>query len=118
MKGEYPTITIKPMRNIAGKVVYEIKVHEILNLKSAFGHKLLCTGLTFSLGSACVYKCSFCYVESIVRKHPQVKKLAAVLARQGLQFEDVVVIRCAALDVLREQLTIRKPRSLEPVMHF
>lgn len=113
MKGEHPAITIKRMPNIGGKLVYEINVHEILNFQSAFGHKLLCTGLTFSLGSACVYKCSFCYVESIVRKHPQVKKLAADLAQQGLQFEDVVVIRCASLDILREQLTIRKPRSLD-----
>ena len=112
MNSDFPEISIK-QKTVNRKPVFEIEVHTILNFKSAFGHKLLCTGLTFSLGSACVYKCAFCYVESIVRKHPQVKKLAAELARRGLKFEDVVINRYAALDILREQLTIRKPRKLD-----
>jgi DNA repair photolyase len=113
MKREYPRITIKRLPSIRGKPVYEITVHEIINFDSAFGHKLLCTGLTFSLGSACVFECAFCYVESIVRKHPQVKRLARELARLGLKFEDVVIVRCAALDIMREQLTIHKPRQMD-----
>jgi DNA repair photolyase len=34
----------------------------------AFQEKLLCDGLTLNLGNACVYSCSFCYVESQMRK--------------------------------------------------
>ncbi len=112
MNTEFPAISID-RKEMNGKPVYEIDVHEIINFQSAFDHKLLCTGPTFSLGSACAYSCAFCYVESIVRKHPEVHKLAAELARQGMEFEDVVIIRNAALDILREQLTIRKPRHVD-----
>ena len=31
-----------------------------------------------------------------------------MLKRQGLKFEDVAIVRCDALRILREQLTIRK----------
>lgn len=34
----------------------------------AFQEKLLCDGLTLNMGNACVYSCSFCYVESQMRK--------------------------------------------------
>jgi DNA repair photolyase len=116
MNSEHPRISIEA-KTINGKPVFEIVVHEIINSKSAFGHKLLCDGLTFSLGSACVYKCAFCYVESMVRKHPEVHKLALELARRGLNFEDVVIIRYAALDIMREQLTILKPSHIDLQKH-
>jgi len=97
-----------------GKPVSEITVHEIINFTSAFSHKLLCdSGLVFSLGSACAYSCPYCYVESIVRKHPEVVKLRLDLNRLGLKFEDVVIVRNAALDVIREQLTVRKPARVD-----
>ena len=112
MNSEFPPISVKE-KTINGKPVFEIKVHEIINFKSAFGHKLLCDGLTFSLGSACVYKCAFCYVESMVRKHPEVHKLAGKLAQRGLSFEDVVIIRDAGVDIMREQLTIGKPGHVD-----
>jgi DNA repair photolyase len=112
MKSEYPEISIA-RKTINGKPVFEIEVHEIINFVSAFSHKLLCDGLTFSLGSACVYRCAFCYVESMLRKHPAIKKLATELARRGLNFEDVVIIRYAALDIMLEQLTISKPKRVD-----
>ena len=112
MKTEYPDISIN-CKKLNGKPVYEITVKSIINFKSAFDHKLLCTGPTFSLGSACQFFCSFCYVESVVQKHPEVQKLRAELDGKGLKFEDVVIVRNAALDIMREQFTIRKPRQVD-----
>ena len=112
MKTECPDISID-CKKLNGKPIYTITVNEVINFKSAFDHKLLCTGPTFSLGSACAYMCSFCYVESVVQKHPEVQKLRAELDSKGLQFEQVVIVRNAALDIMREQLTIRKPRNVD-----
>ena len=96
-------------KTMNGKPVYEILVKEVMNFVSKFGEKLLCDGITFSLGSACAYRCTFCYVEAMVRKHQQVVALQAELDARGLKFEDVVIIRIDALDIIREQLTVRRP---------
>ena len=112
MKSECPDIAIQ-QTTLGGKPVYTITVNEIINFKSAFGHKCLCTGPTFSLGSACQYSCAFCYVESVVQKHPEVQKLRAELDSKKLKFEDVVIVRNAPLDIMREQLTIGKPRYVD-----
>lgn len=112
MSAEYPAISID-RKTMNGKPVFEITVHEVVNFQTEFTHKLLCTVATFSLGSACVFKCAYCYVETIVRKHPEVVRLAKEWDRLGLKFEDVVVVRCQSLDIIREQLTIRRPRKVD-----
>ena len=78
-------LDIKRLPPMNGKPRFEIKVHSILNYRSNFGYKLLCDYLTFSLGSACVAKCAYCYVESIVKKHPQVKRPDAHAETPGPQ---------------------------------
>ncbi len=125
------TEVMEPMRNLTrcadkhagleinrltmdGKPVYEIVVREVMNFARGFAEKELCDGITFSLGSACVSSCTFCYVEGMVRKHPAVVALRKELDAAGLRFQDVVIVRLNALDIIREQLTIRRPRRVRP----
>ena len=79
----------------------------------AFQEKLLCDGLTLNLGDACVYSCSFCYVEA------QMKKLTYQLLRDhnkehggNRSHEDVIIRRRGAkgetaLEILSNQLAGR-----------
>ena len=96
-----------------GKRVYEIEAKTVVNFKSEFGEKLLSDGYTFSLGSACVFNCAFCYVQSVWRKHSQICRILKRLKPHGIGFEDIVIRRSNALDILREQLTIHKPGSVD-----
>lgn len=80
-----------------GKPVYEIPAKTVLNMTSAFSHKLLCDGPTFSTGSACAYSCSFCYVPDLMSRSPH--------RIEGQRHEDIVIRRSSALDTLRDQLT-------------
>ncbi len=98
---------------VGGKPQYEIVVLIIVNFASKFAHKLLCDGWTYSLGSACHFRCTFCYVESIVRKHSQVKVLMAKLREQGLEFEDVCIVRHDAIAIMREQLLKRRAADMD-----
>lgn len=84
-----------------GKPVFRVPVKTILNLHSGFGEKLLSDGPALALGDACAYRCAFCYVPAIYQKLDRVRLL---LAEHGLKHEDVVILREAALDVLRSQL--------------
>jgi len=61
-------------QKIMGKPVIETNTR-ILNLDSGFQHKYLCDGPTFSAGTACAYRCSYCYVETIVGSKPFVTSL-------------------------------------------
>src|ERR1700712_4938544 len=88
----------------SGKPVYEIEVKTVINFKSEFGEKLLSDGYTFSLGSACVFKCAFCYVAAMWRRHPQICRLLKRLKPYGIGFEDIVIRRHNAADILLEQL--------------
>ena len=45
------------------KPVFTVPTKTVINFKSHFYKKLLCDGLTFTAGNACVYSCAFCYVE-------------------------------------------------------
>ena len=112
LTAEEIALEIRRLPKMNGKPMFEILVHSILNFRSDFGYKLLCDYLTFSLGSACAAACTYCYVESIVAKHPEVKRLKRTLKRLGLKFQDVVIVRYDGLGILREQLTIRKPPGL------
>jgi DNA repair photolyase len=109
---EFPEIAIR-RQTMNGKPVHEIDVKTIINFQSKFGEKYLCDGLTFSLGSACAYNCAFCYVLGIVRRHPQIVKLLKEIAPLSLTFDDIVIRRMDALDVIREQLTNKKPRRVD-----
>jgi len=106
-----PDISIA-RKTMNGKPVFEIEVKTVLNFDSGFAHKQLCDIGTFSLGTACAFSCTYCYVEAMVRKHPAVARLLREIASRGLQFHDIVIVRANALDVLREQLTIKKPRQV------
>lgn len=88
-----------PQRNtMNGKPVLTRPAKTVLNMHSAFEHKLLCDGPTFSLGDACAYSCSFCYVPDMMRK-------AAYVPKDQGAHADIVVRRENALDTLLNQLT-------------
>lgn len=81
-----------------GKQVVVVSAKSVINFKSGFDHKKLCDGPTFSIGSACAYSCSFCYVPAIMRKNPH-------RIDPSLKHEEIVVRRENPVDVLRRQLT-------------
>lgn len=84
-----------------GKPVLTRPAKTVLNMKSGFAEKLLCDGPTFSLGDACAYSCSFCYVPAMMQKAAYIPK--------GHKHAAMVVRRENALDVLRQQLQSLKP---------
>lgn len=90
-----------PRATMNGKPVFHVPVKTVLNLDSKFREKLLCDGPALSLGDACAYRCSFCYVPAVYQKLDRVRE---VLDRENLRHEDVVILREGAIDVLREQL--------------
>ena len=96
-----------------GKPLYEIEAKTVVNFKSEFGDKKLSDGYTFSLGTACAYTCAFCYVGSLWWKHSLICRLLKRLKAKGIGFKDIVIRRSNALDILREQLTIHKPGSVD-----
>ncbi len=95
-----------------GKPVHEVPAKTVINFTSAFEHKLLCDGLTFSTGTACTYSCAFCYVPDMMRKQQP------YLAEHGVTgpHESVVIRRQGALARMREQLTDRhgRPKFNDP----
>jgi DNA repair photolyase len=86
-----------------GKPVHTVPARTIINFKSAFEHKLLCHGMTFSAGSACVYRCCFCYVPDMAQKFPG-------LGVRGARHEDVVIRRESAVEIATRQLLDGKGR--------
>lgn len=100
-----PSATIDTPKTIGRKPLFSVNARSVLNLTSGFSHKKLCDGPTFSLGSACVYSCSFCYVPAIMGRNPHLKQ-----ARDSnLNHRDVVVRREGALEVLEKELKSLKP---------
>lgn len=89
-----------------GKPVFTVPAKTIINFESGFSHKLLCTGPTFSAGSACPFSCSFCYVPS------QMNKQRPWLEEHGVtgKHEDVVIRRDNAVEIVRKQL-MSKPEE-------
>lgn len=85
-----------------GKPVLRVPVKTVLNLDSGFKAKLLSDGPALSLGDACAYSCAFCYVPSVYQKLDRVR---VALTAAGKKHEEVVILREAALEVLRGQLT-------------
>ncbi len=110
---------LAPRSMMNGKPVYTRPAKTVINFDSAFGHKLLCDGPTFSAGDACVYSCAFCYVPDLIRK------LRATPVMEGIEgrHEDIVIRRVGQEDltgldagrlstaqIARDQLHGRKDR--------
>ena len=98
---------------MGGKPVFEINAKTVIDFDSDFGHKRLCDGLTFSLGSICVYSCSYCYVISQILKQEAIQAVRRAAGLLGKRLEDVVIRRSDALRILRRQLTINKPLGVD-----
>ena len=105
--------TIREDGKIGNKPRFLINSKAVLNTKSDFGHKLLCDGMTFTAGHACVFSCAFCYVEALMRKNAS---LNALLEHRGLKHEDVVVEIENPVAALRRQLLLAngQPRYNDP----
>ncbi|MBN8422895.1 MAG: hypothetical protein J0L73_28560 [Verrucomicrobia bacterium] len=90
-----------------GKPVLFRPAKTVLNMDSGFKEKLLCDGPTFSLGDACTYSCSFCFVVAMMAKAGYMPK--------GRRHIDMVVRRENALKILHSQLLTNpgkgKPRQ-------
>lgn len=84
-----------------GKPVFTVPVKTVLNLHSGFEKKLLCDGPTFSMGDACAYRCSFCYVPSMFQK---LDRVSEILEQTKLAHDEVVIRRGNALEILHGQL--------------
>ena len=89
-----------------GKPVLYRDAKTVLNdTNDAFREKLLCDGLIINLGDACAYSCSFCYVGSMQRYlAPPLLDAHKLTHGVTLPFEDVVIRRRNAVDLLRAQL--------------
>lgn len=90
-----------------GKPVFTVPAKSVINFESGFKEKLLCDGATFSAGTACVYRCAFCYVPEMMRKQRATPSMAHVKG----EHMDIVVRRDGALEALRAQLTDRHGKS-------
>jgi DNA repair photolyase len=62
--------------HLNGKPVFTRVAKSVLNKSEGFGEKLLCDGLTLSLGDACAASCTYCYVPSMMNR-----LLSAALAK-------------------------------------
>lgn len=93
-----------------GKPVFFVPAKTVVNFDSGFAEKLLCSGPTFSAGSACPYSCTYCYVESQMRKQ---YGEGGWLSAQGVTgaHSQIVVRRSRAVELVREQL-LKKPVEL------
>jgi DNA repair photolyase len=93
-------------QSMNGKPVFTREAKTVINFESNFSHKLLCDGLTFSAGDACVYSCAFCYVPDLMRKLRAIPMMAHVKGKH----EAIVVRRESADLVARRQLTDARGR--------
>ena len=94
-----------------GKPVFRIPPGKIINLVSAFFHKFLCDGPTFTLGLLCHFMCSFCYVGPLLCRHAAI---ARICKEYGLTPADIVVEKEDPLPILRKQLLDAKGRRRFP----
>lgn len=89
-----------------GKPVFTVPARTVINYKSHFDKKLLCDGITFTAGSACVYSCAFCYVEAMQ------KKQQAWFKKNGVTGDhmDVVIRNANAVELAKQQI-LSKPEE-------
>lgn len=91
------------------KPVFTVPTKTVINFKSHFDKKLLCDGLTFTAGSGCVYRCAFCYVESMQKKQEKwFKDKGVIYPPEG--HLGVVIRTKDAVNILRAQL-LSKPEE-------
>ena len=83
-----------------GKPVFSVPAKTIINFKSHFDKKLLCDGITFTAGDACAYSCSFCYVDSMMKKREEWLKEHGVTG----DHMNIVVRRDAPVEIARKQI--------------
>lgn len=93
-----------------GKPAFTVPSKTVINFKSHFDKKLLCDGLTFTTGQACVYKCAFCYVPAMQLKAVSRFKAQGVVYPADGHFG--VVIRIANAVALARQQILSKAESL------
>src|SRR5262245_16173506 len=98
-----PAPPVAPRSTMNGKPVINVPARTVLNMDSGFKHKLLCDGPTLSLGSACAYSCTFCYVPDLMRKSPHLQGVDA-------PHHQVVIRRENPLELLKAQLLDAKGR--------
>lgn len=100
---------------MAGKPVLTINSRTVINMNSGFKDKKLCDGPTFSTGEACVFKCSFCFVKSVMNQRMVMLKRAGAIP-EDTKHTDVVIRRLNALEIMRQQLTHPngKPKYADP----
>lgn len=96
-------MTTTERNTMNGKPVHFIDAKSVLNLDSGFKHKLLCDGPTFSMGTACAYSCSFCYVPDAMRKSPHLLN-ADRTPRFQERHEDMVIRRKNGVELLQSAL--------------
>ncbi len=96
-----------------GKPVVEMPMR-ILNMKSAFEEKLLCTGITMTAGSACAFSCPFCYVDNLFARQPG---MLAAKAHLGLTHEQMVIRRQDAVEKLKSELLTPKRKKPKAICH-
>lgn len=88
-----------------GKPVFSIPTTKIISLQSAFEHKKLSDGPTFTCGFACGFSCTFCYVENQLGRNPSVLRITK---ETGLSFNQIAIEREGVLPALRRELINRK----------
>src|SRR3974390_2814723 len=84
-----------------GKPAFQIPTRKVLSLRSAFVHKKLCDGPTFTFGLSCPFSCSFCYVEAQLSRHSAILRITK---ETGLRFAQMVANKEDPLPVLKRQL--------------
>jgi DNA repair photolyase len=87
--------------NRNGKPEFEIPAASVINFKSAFAEKGLCTGPTFTAGLACHFSCSYCYVAAQLSRNPAVLRITK---ETGLSFDQLSIVKETPLSVLKRQL--------------
>lgn len=93
---------------VAGKSQFLIDSKAVINFNSGFDKKLLCDGVTFTAGQACVYSCTFCYVAEILKSN---KRLTQLRQKNGLAWNEMIVDISNAANKARAQLVDREGKS-------
>ena len=106
-----------PRGTMNGKPVLHRDAKTVLKLDAeAFAEKLLCDGLILNPGDACAFSCAYCYVGSMLRYlAPPVLKAHEAKTGQSLKFEEAVIRRKNAVELLTDQLLTKSgtPRFLD-----
>jgi DNA repair photolyase len=94
---------------MAGKPVLERNAKTVISFhKDEFREKGLCDAVTMNLGDACLFSCAYCFVRAgaakldgkIIEQHNRSQKTGG----KELEFQDVVIRRKDAIDLLKTQL--------------